>query len=238
MAVSIKRLLQSWQKHGRLQQLLRLELLDEGPEHDYCGRRTSFSQTVITIASFCNLYHCCLQGPFSFKTAVALLPSSLVVLDLWPDFVPLVMKLSAFLRFPDLQQLDLGWDSPPVFDPETADLVLDASFGSLTHLKIGGSICCRSVPAFVMSACVPNLLTFKGMVMDNDQGTELAKMLVALPKLQVLHLNFDDGDRTVGIPGGSLMRELELRWPNSHPKLSVKLSGIQYKWYTHTQLKL
>lgn len=197
---------------------------------------TPFSQTVITIASFCNLSHCCLQGPFCSKTAVALLPASLVVLNLWPDWMHPVTNLSAFLRFSDLQELDLACGLLEELDDSaaaTADLFLDAAFANLTHLKIWDSICCQPVPGFVMSACVPNLLIFKGKIVAHHQGIELAQRIVALPKLQALNLGFYDGDSpdvSLVIPRGSLICALELKGPKFYPKLSVKLEkhGIAY----------
>ena len=230
-AVSMIAWLQSWRIEGRLQKLHDFRLREYFVDTPYkqTPNPTSLSQAVIVIASFCNLQTCFLHGCFCFKTAVVVLPPSLLSLYLWPEAVPEVFHLSKFSRLTKLQKPDVACNArlnqaaEPLHIPT---VVCDATLSSLQWLGVWGSICCSSMSPPLSDIGLPNLRKFSGNIHANQAGKELANTLVGLPHLQAVAIVFLDGDAadwTLVIPKHSAVLTVELKGPSNGPKISLKL---------------
>lgn len=61
------------------------------------------SQGLVVLAAIWPLQKVVLRGAICLKTAVALLPKSLLILDLWPDTGPAIVSLGEFEQFNQLK---------------------------------------------------------------------------------------------------------------------------------------
>ena len=242
-AIGLITWLQRWQQQGCLQNLHEFSLLDDlhSTEYKQTPWPSPLSQSIIMIASFCNLQTCSLCGPFCFTTATAVLPASLKTLILWPEVLPAAIRLSSFGRLINLETLDVSCGTiliEGLDQSEMCDFILDATVSRLTSLCIWDSFCCKMAPTLTAGLSLPNLCEFYGNIKADREGMELADAIIALPHLEALGIDFQNGncpDWNLDIPQTSPVRTVELRGPQVGPRISLRIAKPVVE-YSHCRL--
>ena len=147
------------------------------------------SQGVTVLAGFWQLRKVSLQGHICFKSAVALLPTSLLVLELYPYLASHDVYLSDFLRFTELKGLNL------VFSSVNGNLkcILDTTLSSLVFLAIHHDLHCITAPNCDVSGCLPNINHLSVVIKADDHGLRLASDVLKLASLRKVEVNLLDG---------------------------------------------
>ena len=142
-SLSIIRWLQGLHQRGCLKNLQEASLDVVVPRED------PLAQGFMTLAGSCRLKKCSLSGQFCLATALGLLPTSLLSLELYPDVGPQVIRLSSFGRFTALKFLKLDVEVTDENDSSEVNMVnnresvfeIDTSFpclqASCPRLPIG-----------------------------------------------------------------------------------------------------
>ncbi len=229
------RLLQGWQRQGRLQNLKGVNLKHN--EDYYVGDSADpspLSQGLITLAGSWNLSSCDLTGPFSVKAAVNLLPPNLSRLKLWADSGPDVFHLSAFKRFTKLTWLKLGFGLNNKENDPDCELVLDTAMPFLQHIIVTDRLRCISSQDMTAEELFPDVDLLSLKIMADAKGKSLAEGVVALPKLRTLCLKIYDGEGSewkLVIPKTSSIEQLDVTGAPNQPRLTLELQKaiINYK---------
>ena len=220
------RLLQGWQRQGRLKNLtgVSLEGNDDG-EDDACADPSPLSQGLITLAGSWNLSSCKLTGPFSVKAAVDMLPPSLIRLHLWPDSGPDVFHLSAFKRFTKLTWLKLAFGLNNAGDPD-CDLILDMAMPFMQHVVVSDRLRCISAQDMTAEDLFPVVIFLSLQITADARGKSLAEGVMALPKLRTLCLKIYDGEGSwwkLVVPNTSSIEQLDVTGAPNQPRLRLEL---------------
>ena len=235
------RLLQGWQRQGRLQNLKGVGLYDD--QEDYVAvdegkvnvaDPSPLSQGLITLAGSWNLSSCDLTGPFSVKAAVDMLPPNLIRLRLWPDSGPDASNLSAFKRFTKLTWLWLAFGQNNQGDDPDCELVLDMAMPFLHQIVVTDRLRCILAQDMTAEDLFPDVDFFSLKIMADARGKSLAEGVVALPKLRTLCLKIYDGEGSkwkLVIPKTSSIEQLEVTGAPNQPRLTLELQKaiINYK---------
>ena len=241
------RLLQGWQRQGRLQNLKGVSLkdnqgvcfevdedVDDGERELNFADPSPLSQGLITLAGSWNLSSCELTGPFSVKAAVDMLPPNLIRLRLWPDSGPDEFNLSAFKRFTKLTWLWLAFGRNIEENDPDCELVLDMAMPFLQHIIVTDRLRCISALDMTAEELFPDVDLLSLKIMADAKGKSLAEGVVALPKLRTLCLKIYDGEGSewkLVIPKTSSIEQLEVTGAPNQPRLTLELQKaiINYK---------
>ena len=233
------RWLQGLQQEGRLDNLQEAHLLpyDLPEDEDEVQTFPSFlSQGFVVLAGTWRLREVTLYGPVCYATAVAMLPTTLVVLKLWPHTGPLVTNLSDFKRFKKLRVLQfafgLGTSAHP-HDVTEHMFLIETAFPGLKFLALHDRLRCRTSPSYDMATSLPNLQHISLRVMVNAAGAQLAHNVISLVQLRKVGLHLLDGDSTdldLVVPAASLIEQLNVVGPHAKPRVTLDLikSGVNY----------
>lgn len=188
-------------------------------------------QTIPSFLSQAGTWHLqkvLLHGPICLATAVAVLPTTLTALDLWPDTRILGPALSNFRRFKKLQALKLAIGrSEKELDNSAYDFVIDTDFPGLKLLAVHNTLRCRILTSCQMGTCFPHLQHMSLRIKADITGTILAETAIALGQLHSLELVLLDGDGDdvdLVVSEHSLIEELHITGPVSKPSVSLGLN--------------
>ena len=229
------RWLQGLHQQGRLQGLKKAETLDFAWDEPQRANPSALSQGLVVIAGSCNLQVCKLDGRFDITFAVAVLPTTLVSMDLWPISGPHTICMSSFQRFGKLRtlRLGLGHSDTPEEHFETLEMfLLDAIVPSIEQLEVHASLHTSILATCDIVTCLPNVNVLILAVKASQVGLRLAHQIMEMQLLRELELYLYDGDgqdTTLVVPQASLLEQLDLTAP-SDPRLSVKFDkpGVNY----------
>ena len=227
------RWLQDLQKSERVKTLQQVHLLvHEGRDEGLSQTPSFLSQGLLVLAGSWPLTKIVLHGPVCFDTAVAMLPASLLVLEMWPDTGPGVTSLSSFQRFPKLQVLRLAMGSDDIF--LEYDFVINHTLPDLVFLSIHDCLCLRGCPTgSKLGELVPKLEHASFQIKADDAGVKLAEDVIRLGHLNKLDLNLTDGDGdavNLLVPSTSHLQELLVSGPDTSPRVALTLgkAGVKY----------
>ena len=230
------RWLQDLQKNERLRTLQQIGLyVHDGHDEDPGPTPSFLSQGLLVLAGSWPLTKIELCGPVCFHTAVAMLPASLLALELWLDAGPKVTRLSSFQRFPKLQVLRLAIGSQDTASglPEY-DFVVDCSFPDLVFLVLHDRLFLRACPpGSKLGELVPKLEHASFQIKADDAGVKLAEDAIRLGHLKKLELDLTHGDGhevDLLVPNTSHLQELLVSGPDKSPRVVLTLgkAGVKY----------
>ena len=194
------RWLQDLQQRGRLQSVQRTALLENWTTHDVIRQDpSSISQGFLALAGSWQLHKCMLRGRFCLSTAIALLPTTLQALELWPEFAPDVSHLSSFQRFARLQVLKLGVGiSNPVPDFEGEDIlqfeiVLDTAMPTIESFAVIDRLRATLLGGHTISNCLPRVQRATLNLEASAAGLQLAQDILEIQSLLDLRLYLEAG---------------------------------------------
>ena len=203
------------------------------------------SAGVIVFAGSWNLRSCRIEGRFALHCAVALLPTTLVSLYLWPTSTPERICLSSFQRFDKLQTLRLGVGlvcrigvgvSDLTFEKEsnTTLFKLDACAASLEQLEVFDSVYTTMLDAYDMDTCLPNINLLSLRLIPNHSGWQLARKVIACRWSHKLKLGmysedddmlYNDTTRSrLVVPADSRLEQLLLTAPSCMPDVPLEIT--------------
>ena len=181
-----------------------------------------------------HLHTATLHGPFYFSNAIALLPTSVLNLDVWPETGPKTVCLSDFRRFTNLKALRLAIGTNAVHDKNDICFVIDLCFAGLELLTVYDRLRCtvKSEPGEV-AALLPCIQYLALKIKADTDGQLLASCVLAMLGLRKLNITLLDGhgsDMFLAVPKDSQLEELVLLGPNTKPNAHLKLHrlGIEY----------
>ena len=234
------RWLQALQQQGRLQNMQKAALLDNFSSHDN-GKQdpSSISQGFLALAGSWQLCKCVLRGTFCLSTAAALLPTTLLALELWPESAPDVTWLSSFQRFARLQVLKLGVGISnhvsefPGEDILEFELVLDAAIPSLESFAVLDRLHITILDGCNVGDCLPRVRRASFRLAANAEALQLAQEILEVQSLLDLRLDLEDGSgqrTTLTVPMAGSLQNLIFCGPARTPKVSVVIekAGLGY----------
>ena len=223
------RWLQAKQTVGHLQNLREFWLFSEHlfrDEYEEPRLQSAFFEAAIMCTGFWRLQRCVLMGPFCLEQAAALLPATLKQLELTPDMPPVLIDLSAFNRFANLQLLVLAGAQDTALPPSRIYLNcnLPALRSLITHKPFEISI--EEGYSTDIQAALPCLLQLSVCVLADDDGIELANHFINLKGLKELELCVSGSpSRAVllkVLPSSSLSM-LRLEGPHRNLEISLEI---------------
>ena len=232
------RWLQGLQQQGRLQGLQTAVLHEHEAGHDPERPDPSpLSQGFIVLAGSWHICRCVLHGRFCWTSAIALLPTTLSALELWPDSGPSLNYLSDFLRFPKLQMLRLGVgladnEKENGQDVLESMLVLNAALSSLITFSVIDRLHVTLAEGHDMSSCLPNIQHISFRIEASDKGMELAQEVMDLESYLSLELDLAEGPgegNTLVLPETTMLKELMVSAPFKTPEVSIEVekTGVE-----------
>lgn len=232
--------LQRLQLEGRLKSLkkLRLSPASEIWFPEPLGP-SALSQGLLILAGLWQLHEVSLVGSFTLKSALALLPKTILILNLWPDSAPDKICLADFKRFKQLQALELavGEAADDATSFVGSSLVLDCCMSSLTYLCVHNRVRCTLSSDLALYDLLPNVTQLSVQVTADRDGLGLADKILQMKELRKLKLllygSVTSKHRLI-IPSDSLLEQLQLVGPVKSPCvfLSIPSScvhGLRYK---------
>lgn len=229
------RWLQGMQKADCFKDLQIAELgdYDDNPDPSQ-GQSSILSQGFAMLTGAWHLHTAKLYGPFCFSDAIALLPTSLSTLEMWPETGPITVCLSDFRRFTNLKALRLAIGTDSVHDKNDIYFVIDVCFAGLELLIVYDRLCCTVGSELGEVAALLPCVQYLGLKIKADPaGQLLASCVLAMLGLRKLKLTLLDGQGShmfLTVPKASQLEELVLLGPSTKPKTHLKLKkmGIEY----------
>ena len=241
-AISTIKWLHLWQQQGSLQKEQQL-VLDKSLLDSQYRRgipQSPLARAVMTATSCSDLQICILRGCFCLTTAIALLPASLLVLDLWTESPSTGTLLSHFTKFrATLQSLKLRCEArnPDEFiDPCLLALMLDSSFCSLTTLEISNFFYSRLLPDSTLGDGLMDLRKCITNLEPDKLGIQLAQALIEQPLMEDLEIELFNAMMNSAcvsklmVPAASCLICLQVVGPKIAPSVLTDLVQVKFAY--------
>lgn len=183
-ALAQVRWLQSLQKTERLKDLRKARLKRSNFDTSQANP-SILSQGFTILAGACNLHTAVLEGPFCFSDAVALLPTSLSILDLWPNSAPSTVYLSDFSRLTKLEKLQVAVGSYASC-ADNISFEINACLSGLKMLILCDTLRCSKAVGHGLAQCLPQVQQLRLCITASEVGLQLAETIMANLTLQKL----------------------------------------------------
>lgn len=215
-------------------------MLENWTTHDIIRQDpSSISQGFLALAGSWQLRKCMLRGRFCLSTAIALLPTTLQALELWPESAPAVSHLSSFQRFARLQVLKLGVGiSNPVPDFEGEDLlqfklVLDTAMPTIESFAVIDRLRATLLGGHTISNCLPRVQRATLNLEASAAGLQLAQDILEIRSLLDLRLYLEDGSGHLTmftVPMAGRLQKLFFQGPPSTLEVSVLIQKASLRY--------